>query len=290
MTRVASFLEARPFLKWAGGKATLFEEISKRLPPVDSIRRYVEPFLGGGAAFFGLRAQAPDLPTRLSDNNPELIGAYLALRDRVEDVVAALARHARRHSPAHYYRVRGRVPEDPEERAARLLYLNRTCYNGLFRVNRKGEFNVPLGRYRNPRILDEENLFGVSRALQGVEIRCLDFEDAVFDCSAGDAVYFDPPYDPLSLTSNFTAYTTSGFGPDEQRRLARVFARLASRGVAVVASNSDTPFTRELYTRIEPRPSVERVWAPRAINSKGEGRRPVAELLIYKTGHQGEKE
>lgn len=284
MSRAALFRGPRPFLKWAGGKANLLDEILNRLPRPDSIRRYVEPFVGGGAVFFGLRALAPDSPMRIADNNPALIDAYLALRDRAEAVVAALGRYARRHSPEHYYRVREQVPHDPAERAARLIYLNRTCYNGLFRVNSKGQFNVPLGRYQHPRILDEETLYRASLALQGVAILCADFESAVADCGGGDAVYFDPPYDPLSVTSSFTAYTASGFGPQEQTRLAGAFARLARAGVHVVLSSSDTPLIRTLYQTLEPGPRLDRVWAPRAINSKGERRRRVAELLIYHPG------
>jgi DNA adenine methylase len=141
-----------------------------------------------------------------------------------------------------------------------------------------------MGRYREPRILDETNLHRVSAALQGVEILCADFERAVADCRPGDAVYCDPPYDPLSLSSSFTAYTAGGFGPDEQRRLARVSARLAARGVDVVVSNSDTDFIRSLYESLTPRPALDRVFVPRAINSRKDGRRPVAELLIHWRG------
>jgi DNA adenine methylase len=279
----------RPFLKWAGGKKSLLPEIIERLPPPHSLRRYLEPFVGGGAVFFGLRALAPHSAMRIADRNPALIGAYLALRDRLEEVLGALARHARRHGRAHYYRVRRQVPDDPAEQAARLLYLNRTCYNGLWRVNRRGEFNVPMGRYREPRILDEANLRRVGAALQGVEIRCQDFEPALADCGPGDAVYCDPPYDPLSLSSNFTAYTAGGFGPDEQRRLACLSARLAARGVEVVVSNSDTAFIRSLYENLTPRPTLDRVFVPRAINSKKDGRRPVVELLIHWPGEPSER-
>lgn len=272
---------ARPFVKWAGGKGTLVGEISKRLPPPKTFTRYVEPFVGAGALFFRVREHWRHLPCRIADNNSPLITAYLALRDRVDEVIAALRLHERKHSKEYYYAVRKLLPQDAAEQAALFIYLNRTCYNGLWRVNRRGEFNVPFGRYRNPRILDQENLRRVSAALSRVEILCCDFEQAVADCERGSFVYLDPPYHPLSPTSNFTAYTAGGFGSDQQLRLARVFELLAKRGAFVILSNSDTLFIRKLYRALRPRPNLDPVWVPRAINSKGEARQRIKELLIY---------
>jgi len=258
----------------------LVAEIARRLPPPDTLVRYVEPFVGGGAFFFWMRENHPDLRCRIADRNVPLVDTYLAVRDAVEELITALRPHAEKHSSNHYYAVRRLQPTDPVERAARFIYLNRTCYNGLWRVNRGGNFNVPLGRYQNPRIIDEENLRRASQALQGVEVLCLDFEEAVRDLGSGDLVYFDPPYQPLSQTSCFTAYTSNGFDGEEQERLARVFQRLRNQGAFVILSNSDAEPVRRLYQDLLPQPVLTRVRVPRAINSKGRGRGAINELLI----------
>lgn len=273
---------ARPFLKWAGGKSTLVYELDRRLgsEPENRFRRYIEPFVGAGAFFFHLRRRYPRLPCRLSDNNGALIETYLVIRDRVEELIARLAWHREQHSPEHYYKVRGTAPEDPVERAARFIYLNRTCYNGLYRVNRSGRFNVPMGRYRNPQILAAENLRAVSHSLEETELSATDFEKALSDGGKGDLVYLDPPYHPLSATSQFTAYTSGGFGVVDQKRLAGAFERLSRRGAHVMLSNSDTELVRSLYENLRPRPELIRVQAPRAINSSAKGRGAIAELLI----------
>jgi len=278
--RARSTSVARPFLKWAGGKAQLIDEIVKRLPLDDDPVRYVEPFLGGGAVFFWMRQNLPHVPCRIADRNAALVDTYRVVRDSLDALIAALRPHAQRHSPEHYYAVRRNQPADEVERAARFIYLNRTCYNGLWRVNRGGRFNVPLGRYNNPRILDEPNLRRVSAALQGVEILCKDFEDAVYGCGPGDWVYFDPPYQPLSPTSRFTAYTPGGFDLDSQKRLARVFELLNREGAFVILSNSDVEPVPRLYERLVPRPVLDRVRVARSINSKGDGRGVINELLI----------
>ena len=277
----------RPFLKWAGGKKQVLEAIVKHLPSDKELVRYVEPFVGGGALFFWVRHNFPHLPCRIADRNGSLINAYQVARDAVEELVAALKPHAHRHSAEHYYAVRRSEPADAVARAARFIYLNRTCYNGLWRVNRDGQFNVPLGRYRNPRILDEHNLRRVSEALQGVEILCKDFEEAVRGCGPGDWVYLDPPYQPLSPTSRFTAYTSEGFGLDAQERLAQVFQRLSRDGALVILSNSDAPPVRRLYRSLVPRPVVARVQVSRSINSNGGRRGAVSELLIHTVSANG---
>jgi len=264
-----------PFLKWAGGKGRLLGQLLPLLPPGVKQRRHAEPFFGGGAMFFA-RQPARAL---LSDVNGELVAAYRMVRDRLEEVLAALAPHAAQHGPAHYYTVRDRYNrgEGTEpERAAMFIYLNRTCFNGLHRVNRRGEFNVPAGRYRNPRILDREGLRIASALLRRAELRCDDFEALVGDARPGDFVYFDPPYHPVSETSRFTDYAAGGFGPDDQTRLRDVFRALDRRGCRLMLSNSDTPFIRDLYRGYR----LDLVAAPRAINSDRTRRGPVTEVVV----------
>lgn len=265
---------ARPVLKWAGGKGRLLPELLPRLP--QSFNAYHEPFIGGGALFFALAGQGRVGRAYLSDANPSLIDVYLALRDRVDEVIALLQDHV--YEREHYYRVRARRPADLSlpERAARVVYLNKTCYNGLYRENRRGEFNVPFGRYKNPTICDEPNLRAASRVLQGVDIARRHFSTVLDHAQSGDFVYFDPPYHPVSATANFTAYDRSGFGPDDQRQLREVFAALGDKGVRAMLSNSDTPFIRELYDGFQ----IDQVFVARAVNSKANGRGKVAEVII----------
>ena len=265
---------ARPFLKWAGGKGRLLEQLRPLLP--GRFARYFEPFAGGAALFFDLRPEHAEL----TDINSELIDCYRAVRDKVEPVIGALKRH--RYDEAHYYRVRAIDPASlaRHERAARTIYLNKTGYNGLYRVNRSGKFNVPMGRYTNPRVCDAENLRACSTALKGVEVRVRDFETQVARARAGDFVYFDPPYVPVSDTADFTSYAPGGFGLDGQRRLAALFGTLARRGVHVVLSNSDTPLVRDLYRGFR----IARVLAARNINSRGALRGKVGEVVVTSFG------
>lgn len=272
---------ARPFVKWAGGKGALVEEILARAPHLSEVERYLEPFLGAGAVLFAIRSRAPSLPCLASDTNPELVNAYAALRDELGEVLAHLERHEAAHDRAHYYAVRASVPRGVAERAARFIYLNRTCFNGLYRVNSKGEFNVPMGRYTNPRILDRENLEAVSSVLRSVEVRAADFAELLSEARAGDLVYLDPPYQPLSRTSSFTAYTKDGFGELEQERLARLFAAAVDKGATVILSNSGDARVRELYENLNPAPRIDEVQVKRAINSKTSRRGPVGELLVH---------
>ncbi|MEW6275387.1 MAG: DNA adenine methylase [Bacillota bacterium] len=267
----AAAKKPKPPVKWAGGKSQLISQFEpffpRQKPPL-----YVEPFVGGGAVFFHL------LPERavLIDNNPELINFYLVVRDSLEPLLADLRRH--RNTAGHYYRVRAMDPEqmDPVSRASRFLYLNKTAYNGLYRVNRRGRHNVPFGRYKNPRIVDEENLRLVSGTLRQARIVLGDFSRALEYAKTGSFVYFDPPYHPLSPTANFTSYTSGAFGEEDQRRLAEVFRRLDGQGCLVMLSNSDTPFIRELYAGYD----VQVVYARRAINCRADARGPVTELVI----------
>ncbi len=273
--------EPRPFVKWAGGKGSLVAAISERMDEGRRYRRYLEPFVGAGAVFFWIRRSFPHVECVIGDSNEELMNAYRAIRDHVHDVLAKLETHALLHGKEHYYAVRASSPRHDVERAARFIYLNRTCFNGLYRVNRRGRFNVPLGRYVTPRIVDRDNLLAASAALAGVELRAGDFEDITSSGGKGDLVYLDPPYDPLSATSHFTSYTRQGFGRTEQERLARAVEGLAQRGADVIVSNSDTPLIRELYEGLSPRPRIDVVTVRRAINSNPKRRGGVSELLIH---------
>ena len=266
---------ARPFLKSVGGKTALLPEILLRLPA--KINTYYEPFLGGGAVFFALAAENRFKRAVLSDANEELVVTYIALANLTDKVVRALKKHM--YEEEHYYSVRARdtLKMEMNARAARFIYLNKTCFNGLWRVNKKGKFNVPFGRYTNPTICDEENLRAVAAVLQRTAVPfATDFEVTVALAKRGDTAYFDPPYAPASATANFTAYTAGGFGPEDQKRLRDVAKKLDERGVHVLLSNSDTPFVRELYRGFK----IEKVQAPRRVNSRGDKRGNVGELLI----------
>lgn len=268
------------FLKWAGGKGQLLPELIARAP--ERFERYHEPFVGSGALFFALRTtgriaqDGSETRASLADANPHLIQCYTAVRDDVDAVIEALKRHP--YEEGHYYEVRALRPETmaPAARAARFLYLNRTGFNGLYRENSRGEFNVPFGRHVNPTICNEDRLLAAAAALQGVPLRCEDFEAAAARADAGDFVYFDPPYVPLNVTSSFTAYHRAGFGEAEQRRLARTFRGLAERGVHVILSNSDAPLVHQLYAG----ETLEAVLARRAINSKADARGAIRELIV----------
>lgn len=279
-----------PVLKWAGGKTRLLPELLSRLPAsfmaaqavaavAGSTRarrprtpRYFEPFAGGAALFFHLRPQL----AQLTDCNEELIHLYRVVRDDVEGLIDELSQHP--HDRTHFYSVRAQNPHElpPTERAARMVFLNRTCFNGLWRVNKRGEFNVPFGSYTNPTICPEDRLRAASQALAGVSLEVMDFEAATRDAKAGDFVYFDPPYVPLTRTANFTAYTGLGFGLPEQQRLADLFTRLTARGVHCMLSNSDTPLVRELYAGHR----IDRVLAPRSISRDATRRDAVGEVIV----------
>jgi DNA adenine methylase len=266
----------RPIVKWVGGKTQLLPTLFELLPR--TFKAYHETFVGGGAFFFGL-TRADELrghAVYLSDVNKELVSTYSAVRDDVSGVVRALERH--QHDRDHYYALRA---EDPwslsaTQRAARLLYLNRTGFNGLYRVNRKGEFNVPFGKYENPTICDHANLLAVSKALRQASVEHRSFETVLDRAERGDLVYFDPPYVPVSPTANFVGYAQGGFGEAEQERLAEVFETLARRGVSVMLSNSDTPWVRRRYGAHR----VVAVSARRNVNSRASDRGPIGEVVV----------
>ncbi|MBN2341960.1 MAG: DNA adenine methylase [Deltaproteobacteria bacterium] len=266
----ASFDSPKPFLKWVGGKRQLMDHLVAALPA--HFNRYFEPFVGGGALFFELQ------PVRafLWDSNEELIDTYITLRDDVEGVIRHLKRHV--YQKEHYYEVRAkRVSRlSPQGRAARMIFLNRTGFNGLYRVNQRGEFNVPFGRHANPRICNEQNLRAVSKSLIGVDLRATSFEAVLKNARKGDFIYLDPPYIPLSKTSNFVAYQKHGFGLDNQEVLADVIEQLDQRGCYIMLSNSDVPWMKKRYRKFH----IEKVSASRNVNSKATARGHVGELIV----------
>jgi DNA adenine methylase len=267
---------ARPFLKWAGGKRQLLGQFDALYP--SRIESFVEVFTGSAAVFFDAQARFAPRRSTLLDHNDELVNCYRVVRDDIESLLLLLAEHSARHGREHYYRVRAQQTADlgAAARAARLLYLNRTCYNGLYRVNSRGEFNVPMGAYARPRILDEALLRAASEALMGVHIETADFREAAAYARRGDFVYLDPPYVPLSASSSFTSYTRTAFRADDQRALADVYRELDRAGCLVMLSNSSAPLVRELYAGYR----IERVTARRAINSAGAKRGAIDELVV----------
>lgn len=266
----------RPFLKWAGGKTQLVDELNDRLPI--NFANYHEPFLGGGAFFFKLYRDSKFEHARISDLNSELIDVYCAIRDRLEDVIKELSKYP--HDEKFYYQLRAKNPLELSlsARAARMIYLNKTGYNGLYRVNRNGRFNVPFGKYKNPKYLDKDNLEAVSQALQKVDIHNASFETVLDYAKAGDLVYFDPPYVPVSQTASFTSYQANGFSIEDQRRLRDVCIELTKRNVFIILSNSDTETVRNLFSPYSF--EICEVLANRAINCNGKRRGKMTELII----------
>ena len=270
-------LQPRPFLKWAGGKRQLLPDLLQALDAAGCFRNYHEPFLGGGALFFAMarRSLQPDRRHLLSDINQNLVDAYEGVRDHVENVIELLEHHRVHHGKGYFYKVRAHVPDDIAGRAARIIYLNRTCFNGLYRENSKGEFNVPFGRHKNPLICDKANLRAVSETLRLAKLSAKPFDQIREDVQPGDLVYFDPPYAPISQTSDFTTYAKGGFGYREHVKLAKLAADLAATGVKVMLSNSLTEFTKNLY----PHFYLEKVSVHRIIGSYVERRGKVMEVL-----------
>ena len=270
---------ARPFIKWAGGKTKLLPELLKRLP--ERFATYHEPCVGGGALFWSLAAKGSLRRAILSDTNGGLIDTYEAIRDSVQKVIDLLSQM--HNTEAFFKELRAQDPAAMSlpERAARLVYLNKTCFNGLYRVNLSGQFNTPFGHYKSPNFCDEPNLTLCSAALRdsSIALSRASFESILNRAKPGDLAYFDPPYLPSSKTSDFTAYTPGGFGLEDHLKLRDVALELKGRGVNVMISNSDVPAIRELY---EGRVGfyIDVVEARRDINSKGTGRGAVRELII----------
>ncbi len=268
-----------PFLKWAGGKTQLLSQLARLYP--SKIERYFEPFVGSGAVFFDIQKRFRPRYVMLSDTNSELINCYEVVRDEIEELIQNLLRHREGHhaqQPEYYYGIRDLSTDtlSPVERAARFIYLNKTCYNGLYRVNARGQFNVPIGRYKNPAIANAEGLHAASRVLRGVRLAVQDFAECLPKLRAGDVVYIDPPYFPLSRTANFSGYPQGWFGLAGQERLARFAQDAGNKGCLVMLSNSDTAAVRKLYRGLRTR----RVRARRAINSNGAARGAITELVI----------
>ena len=297
---------ARPFLKWAGGKRQLLPQIDQRLPGAlknGAVRRYVEPFIGSGALFFHIVKSYPVQELYIADLNPELINAYRVVQQQVEDLICALRDLESRYVPlveeqrkAFFYEHREQfnssrtranmtpLQEVDVERTAQLIFLNRTCYNGLYRVNAKGQFNVPFGRYKKPTICDAANLRAVALVLQRTEIRFGHYRDCKKFVDKDTMVYLDPPYRPISATSHFTAYSQHRFDDKEQSKLAAFFRQLDSQGARLLLSNSDPKnvnladnFFDVAYAGFH----IERIRASRRINSRAERRGPIFELLIF---------
>jgi len=270
---------AKPFLKWVGGKRRVLPEIFKDMP--EHFNHYYEPFVGGGALFFHLRSQGVLLDDyiTISDVNLRLIRTYKAVRDDVEGLIERLEAYKARHSKEFYYALRDididRKRSDVDV-AAWMIYLNKTGFNGLYRVNKKNKFNTPFGRYKNPNICDTSNLRACNKALQNVEIKHAYFDHMRKNVKAKDFVYFDPPYVPVSVTSNFTAYTNGGFGSLEQAVLRDLAMELKNKNVYVTLSNSEHPLVRELYKGF----NVRAIQVGRAINSKSSARGKVGEVII----------
>jgi DNA adenine methylase len=265
----------RPVMKWAGGKRQLLSQLDPFIPP--KFNKYLEPFVGGGAMFFYL------LPERavLMDINPDLINIYKVIKYEVDALIASLKQH--KNEEAYYYKIRN-IDLDKEEfakwtdveKASRNIYMNHVCFNGLYRVNSAGHFNVPFGDYKNPILCDEENLRAVNKALKNVDLHVNSFEKCLDFAEKDDFIYIDPPYVPLSLTASFTSYTKENFGPEEQRRLLEVIKELDKRGCKVLLSNSHCDFILDLYKDFK----IETIMANRAINSVGSKRGKIKEVLI----------
>lgn len=273
-------LSLKPFVKWAGGKTQILPDILKMIP--NSFNTYFEPFLGGGALLFQLKP----INAVLSDYNSELITAYNCFKDTTSFrlMVDEILNHQMNHSEEYYYQIRemDRQPEfsnlPNHKRAARMIYLNKSCFNGLYRVNSKGFFNVPSGKYTSVSAYDEVLYNNLYKYLSHQSILILneDFEKAVSSAQKGDFVYFDPPYDTFDDKNNFTTYTKNSFGKDEQKRLASVFIELDKRGVKVMLSNHNTEFIRELYGQF----NIKVINARRSINSVSSGRGNVEEVIV----------
>lgn len=265
-------------MKWVGGKRQLLSEINKYIPK--EIDTYFEPFLGGGAVFFDLE---PD-KAEINDYNSELINVYKTIKDDVEKLIEYLRVHEENNSKEYYYTVRawdreeGYSERSNVEKASRIIFMNKTGFNGMYRVNSKNQYNVPYGKYKNPAIVNEDVLRSVSAFLNDIDVTILngDFVEAVSNAKAGDFVYLDPPYVPLNETSAFTSYTNNGFNKEDQIRLRELCDDLDSRGVKFLLSNSNVPFIQEQYENY----TIEIVGATRAINSKASGRGKVEEVLI----------
>jgi len=264
---------AHPFVKWAGGKRQLLPSLTKLLPKFNA---YHEPFLGGGALYLKLYNDELIKKAYLTDYNKHLVLACDIVKNNLDELLNELSSPRYKNDKETYYEIRRSIPKDRVKQVARFVYLNKTAFNGLYRVNSKGDFNVPFGKYKNPKIIDKLNLRLVSKALQKAELNTGDFSIVLKQAKKDDLVYFDPPYLPVSKTSNFTSYTKNAFGKKDQLRLKETFDKLSQRGCYLMLSNSYHPYIEELYEDY----NQEIVYAGRAINCKGSGRGKIRELVI----------
>jgi len=264
-----------PFLKWAGGKRQLLSQIDLYIPK--SFNKYIEPFVGGGALFFYL------LPKNaiLNDINQDLINTYRVIKENVSELITSLKKH--KNEEEYFYKIRSVDRNLDEfktwsdvEKASRIIYLNRCCYNGLYRVNSKGYFNAPFGKYKNPKICNEENLKLVHKVLKDVKLMNISFELCLNYAKKDDFIYFDPPYVPISESANFTSYTKSSFKKEDQIKLFNVFKELDQKGCKLLLSNSYNEFILKLYKNYQ----INIVYAKRAINSNPDKRGEIKEILI----------
>ena len=264
---------AKPFLKWAGGKGNLIKYLKSFFP--SNFNTYFEPFLGGGAIFFHLNPEK----AMINDFNEELIDVYVEIKNNPEKLMIALDKlQPKVDDKDFFYSIRAKKTSRMStlNRVCRTIFLNKTCFNGMYRVNSKGEFNVPKGSMKNPRLYNRENLVACSESLQETEIVSGDYKNVLKKVKKNDFVYLDPPYDPLSKTSSFTSYTKNDFGKDEQLELANLFEALNKKGAILMLNNSDTEYTRELYKNYR----IEIIKAPRFVAAKGKSRKPVNELVV----------
>ena len=291
-------VELKPFVKWVGGKGQLIEEIEKMLPSDGEkvLTKYAEPMVGGGALLFNVLSRYQFDELYISDINPELINAYIAIKQNVEALIKRLNEMQMTFLPLdengrkyYYYNVRDKFntaklsDSTSAEKAAYFIFLNKTCFNGLYRVNRKGLFNVPMGSYKNPTICDADNLRNIHEALQNVTIVCGDYSQSQSFIDSETFVYLDPPYRPISETSAFTSYNSDAFDDNEQIRLAKFIDEINAAGAKIVLSNSDPKNVNEVdnfFVNLYKNYKINRVEASRAINSKGDKRGKINELLI----------
>lgn len=260
----------KPFLKWAGGKTQLLHELISRMPA--SYNVYYEPFIGGGALYFAVSPKE----AVIADINEDLVNVYNVVRDNPEELLEALSGYV--NDKDFYYEVRAQDQNtlNPLERAARLIYLNRTCFNGLYRVNKNGQFNVPFANYKNPNIVQSERIMAASNTLHKTQVFNASFEKVLVNAKKGDFIYLDPPYYPKDVYSDFKRYNKEQFHENDHQRLASLYNELSDRGCYVMLSNSDTPFTRDLYKKWR----VDTVYAKRMINSDSSKRGEVTEIIV----------
>ena len=277
-------MTAKPFVKWVGGKGKLIPDLENFFPK--KFNNYFEPFVGGGALFFYL-TQSRSIPSAsINDINPKLIITYNEIKNNPKKLILLLKKIELKYKKLSqekqkifFYEMREKYNKnnlDKLNTTAYLIFLNKTCFNGMYRENSKGEYNIPFGDQKNPTICDEENILAVSKCLKNTEITNLSFEKAVNKCKKGDFVYFDPPYYPINTTSNFTGYSKSTFGQKQQEKLAGVFKKLAKRGCFVMLSNSNTTFIKDLYKNFH----INYLDAARSINSKGSKRGKIKEIVV----------